>query len=197
VATRRLPLSAVLVATALALVAAVGTSALLDRGNAGGDDGASGDVPTEGYEMTPAGELPASVAAVRLTSLDGGPDAALGDLFTGTPVVVNFFASWCAPCIDEMPAFEAVHQSLGGRVTFLGMANRDTPDDARATMAATGITYPAFGDPDTSALTYFGGLAMPTTVFIGPDGVVRDVHSGALTEEALRGKLTELFGVTA
>ena len=38
---------------------------------------------------------------------------------------------------------------------------------------------------------------MPTTVFIGPDGVVRDVHSGALTEEALRGKLTELFGVTA
>ena len=81
----------------------------------------------DGYELAPQGELPGSVAEVRLASLQDQPDAALGDLLTGAPVVVNFFASWCVPCVEEMPAIEAVHQSLGDRVTFVGLANRTGP----------------------------------------------------------------------
>jgi cytochrome c-type biogenesis protein len=110
---------------------------------------------------------------------------------------VNFFASWCVPCIDEMPAFERVHQSLGGQVTFLGMANRDAPGDALATVEATGVTYPTFDDPDASALTYFGGLTMPTTVFIDAAGEVVEVNSGPLTEVELRARIADLFGVPA
>jgi cytochrome c-type biogenesis protein len=112
-------------------------------------------------------------------------------------VVVNFFGSWCAPCVDEMPAFERVHQALGDQVTFVGMANRDAPADALDTVAATGVTYPTFDDPDASAITYFGGLAMPTTVFIDATGEVADVNSGPLTESELRAKLADLFGVAA
>jgi thiol-disulfide isomerase/thioredoxin len=196
VAARRLPLSAVIVATALALVAALGVLALLDSG--GDDDGASaGEQTGQDYELAPAGELPGSVGEVRLVSLLGEPDRSLGELLGSTPVVVNFFASWCAPCVDEMPAFEAVHQSLQGRVTILGMANRNAPDDALATVESTGVTYPTFGDPEASAITYFGGLAMPTTVFIDSAGEVVDVHSGPLTEGELRSRITDLFGVAA
>lgn len=194
-APRRLPLPAILAATALALAAALGVVALLDGG---GDDPAAGDDDgAAGYELSPAGELPGSVADVRLAALDGGDDRALGELLGSTPVVVNFFASWCVPCIDEMPAFEAVHRSLGDRVTFIGMANRDTAQQALATVATTGVTYPTYDDPDASALTYFGGLGMPTTVFIDASGEVVDVHSGPLTEAELRGRLDDLFGVAA
>jgi cytochrome c biogenesis protein CcmG, thiol:disulfide interchange protein DsbE len=194
VASRRLPLPAILVATALALAASLGVVALLDGGDG---DPVAGDGGAAGYELTPTGEMPTSVADVRLAALDGGADLALGELLGSTPVVVNFFGSWCVPCIDEMPAFEEVHQSLGDRVTFVGMANRDTAERALATVAATGVTYPTYDDPDASALTYFGGLAMPTTVFIDASGEVVDVHSGPLSEAELRNRLDDLFGVAA
>ncbi len=193
VASRRIPLPAVLLSTALALAAALGTFALLDDGG----DGASGDDPAEGYELTPAGDVPGSVGEVRLAPLDGGEERRLGELVGARPIVVNFFASWCAPCVEEMPAFEAVHQDVGDQVTLIGMANQDSPDDALATVAATGVTYPTYGDPDSDALTFFGGLAMPTTVFIDTDGEVVEVHSGPLTEDELRSKLDDLFGVGA
>jgi thiol-disulfide isomerase/thioredoxin len=201
VATRRLPLTAVVAATALALVAALGVLALLDGGDdrgpggaaAGSDDAAAAD----GLELTPEGELPSSNADVLLGSLDGGSDRRLGELLGAKPVVVNFFASWCVPCIDEMPAFERVHRAVGDRVTFIGMANRDAPEDALATVDATGVTYPTYDDPDASALTWFGGLAMPTTVFIDATGEVVDRADGALTEAELRARLADLFGVPA
>ena len=190
-----------LAATALALVAALGVVALLDGNGAGGagdaDGAAAAGGTSDGYELAPAGELPASVAEVRLGSLEGGDDRSLGELIGTRPVVVNFFASWCVPCIDEMPAFERVHRSLEGQVTFVGMANRDAPEDALATVETTGVTYPTFDDPDASALTYFGGLTMPTTVFIDAAGEVADVNSGPLTEGELRVRITDLFGVPA
>ena len=194
-ASRRLPLSVIVAATALALVAALGALALLD----GGDDGdaSADDGTTEGYELSPAGELPTSVAEVRLGSLEGGDDRVLGELIGTKPTVVNFFGSWCEPCIEEMPAFERVHQSIGEQVTFLGMANRDEQAAALSIVESTGVTYPAFDDPDASALTYFGGLGMPTTVFIDAAGNVVDVHSGPLTEAELRGKIADLFGMAA
>ena len=197
-ASRRLPLSAVIAATALALVAALGAFALLD-GDASSGDAPSGDESAAGggYELAPQGELPASVAAVRLGSLADEPDAALGDLLTGKSVVVNFFASWCAFCIEEMPAIEAVHQTLGDQVTIIGLATQDNRDDSLATVEATGVTYPTYADPDGDALTYFGGVVMPTTVFIAADGTVADVNNGELDEAGLRAKITRYFGVAA
>jgi cytochrome c biogenesis protein CcmG/thiol:disulfide interchange protein DsbE len=201
VASRRLPLPAVIAATAFALLAALGAFAVLDGGDARGDAGADSATPGDGaaddFELAPQGQLPGSVAEVRLASLRDGPDAALGDLLTGAPVVVNFFASWCVPCVEEMPAIEAVHRSLGARVTFVGLANQDRDEDALATVDATGVTYATYGDPDASAITYFGGLSMPTTVFIAADGTVVDVNNGPLTEAELRAKITDVLGVAA
>jgi cytochrome c biogenesis protein CcmG/thiol:disulfide interchange protein DsbE len=196
VASRRLSPLAVLSATALAVVAALGTFALLD---ARGDDAsdASGDGATGDYDLAPTGDLPESVDEVELGALGDNAATRLGDLLGEQPVVVNFFASWCAPCVEEMPAFERVHQDLGDEVTFLGLDENHNSADAVATVEATGVTYPTYDDADGDALLFFGGTRMPTTVFIGADGEVLDVNSGELSERELRAKLSDLFGVAA
>jgi thiol-disulfide isomerase/thioredoxin len=193
VAPRRPTPLTFVVATALALVAALGVVALF-----GGDDKqSSAHEGSESYRLTPEGELPKSVSDVTLASLHGGADRKLGELLGTTPIVVNFFASWCVPCVSEMPAIERVHQELGHEVQIIGIAYQDSDKDALATVAETGVTYPTFGDSGQDAITYFGGLAMPTSVFIDADGKVRDVHSRAMDERALRAKLHDLFGIPA
>jgi thiol-disulfide isomerase/thioredoxin len=196
VATRRLPLLPVVVATALAVAAASGVFLLLG----GGDGGSSGANPGDGdgstIDLSPAEDLPASDAEVVLAALDGGADRQLGDYLGDKPIVLNFFASWCQPCLREMPAFEAVHQDLGDRVTFLGLAFQDGDDEALEMVERTGVTYPTFADPAGSALTYFGGIAMPTTVFIDGSGQVTNVVSRDLSESALRDEVDELLGTS-
>jgi thiol-disulfide isomerase/thioredoxin len=193
VASRRLSPVAILLATALALVAAVGTFALLDSGN----DDASGDGGTEGYELTPTDGLPDSVGEVRVGALGDTAETQLGDLLTGAPMVVNFFAPWCAPCVDEMPAFERVHQDVGDEVTFTGLAVPPDLDEAVDTVAATGVTYPTYADSLDDALLFFEGINMPTTVFLGADGEVLHVNTGPLTEDELRAELADRFGTDA
>jgi thiol-disulfide isomerase/thioredoxin len=191
VASRRIPLLPLVAATALALVAAVGVAMWL-----GGDDesSANGD-PSGPYQLTRAGELPASPADVTLSALDGGTDRKLGELLGSKPVVLNFYASWCGPCVTEMPTFERVHREVGDRVTFIGIAYQDSDEAARATVERTGVTYATFGDSGQDAVSYFGGISMPTSVFIDADGKVVDVHSRALDEDALRSALEDRFGI--
>ena len=195
-AQRRLPLSAVIAATAVALVAALGVLTVLEPDGGESEAAEDADAPA-GYELSPEGDLPTSTADVRLASLDGGDDQMLGELLGTTPVVVNFFASWCQPCVVEMPALEAVHQELGDQVAFVGLATRNRADQALDTVEQTGISYPAFADPDGSALTYFGGVTMPTTVFIDASGNVVDVNNGDMSEAELRARIADLFGVSA
>ena len=192
-ASRRIPLLPLAVATALALVAAVGVALWLsadDESSANGEPSGSGS-----YELTRAGELPASPADVTLSPLDGGPDRKLGELLGSKPVVLNFYASWCGPCVTEMPAFERVHRDVGDRVTFIGIAYQDSDEAAQATVERTGVTYPTFGDSGQDAVSYFGGISMPTSVFIDADGNVVDVHSRALDEDALRSAVEDRFGI--
>jgi cytochrome c biogenesis protein CcmG, thiol:disulfide interchange protein DsbE len=198
VATRRLPLRAFVIATPLALVAAVLVASLLDDDGSGADDrGSSGGSGGDTYQIAPAGELPASVADVTLAPLDGAADRKLGELLGSTPIVVNFFASWCAPCVTEMPAFERVHQDIGDQVQFVGIAYQNSDELAAETVERTGITYPAFGDSGQDAMSYFGGIQMPTSVFIDADGTVVDVHTGDFDDDQLRATLDDLFGVAA
>lgn len=114
---------------------------------------------------------------------------------TGEPTVVNFFASWCAPCRAELPEFQEVSQAVAGEVTFVGINTRETDvEGARELIEATGVTYTvALGD-DGTIYQAVGGLAMPTTAFVDAEGTIVEVHSGILNATALENKLEEHFG---
>lgn len=134
---------------------------------------------------------------LTFTTLDGEPFA-LTEL-EGQPAVVNFFASWCAPCRAEMPDFEEVHQAVGDDVTFVGVNSRETDvDDARGVVDDTGVTYLILlgddGGPGSLYQTVTDLGVMPTTAFIDADGIVVDVHAGILTADDLQDRVTELFG---
>jgi thiol-disulfide isomerase/thioredoxin len=201
--SRPVPWSAIVVATLAAMVAMAVVLLLT-----GGSEDAASERPTgdtaEVDRADGSGELdltPDEASADVLTrpyeDFDGR-EVILGDAIgDGRPTVVNFFASWCTPCVREMPAFEEVHQELGSEVRFLGLANRDRPEDALRTVEQTGVTYDTARDPDGELLTAFGGVIMPTTVFIGVDGTIAEVHSGELAGEELRERLAQHFGIDA
>jgi cytochrome c biogenesis protein CcmG, thiol:disulfide interchange protein DsbE len=116
--------------------------------------------------------------------------------FRGRPTVVNFWASYCTPCLKEMPAFEEVYQELDGEdVAFLGLAVNDRVDDALQMVEQTGVTYPTAQDKDASVITALEGIVLPTTVLLDADGNVVADHSGELTADELRRLLSDELGI--
>lgn len=132
---------------------------------------------------------------LRLVDFEGKPFTF--DEYRGTPMVVNFWASWCPFCIAEMPGFEKVHQALKDQIQFVGIDQRDDFDAAKRLAAETGVTYRLVKDPDGRAYDALANGAMPTTAFIDADGKIVEVVGGQLSEEELRERISELFGVSA
>ncbi|MGK2929885.1 MAG: TlpA family protein disulfide reductase, partial [Acidimicrobiales bacterium] len=121
----------------------------------------------------------------------------LRDLAGAEPLVVNLFASWCPPCIAEMPDFEAVSAALGDEVRFFGLAVTDRPEDASRIVEETGVTYDWSRDIQGDIAAGFGVTTMPSTIFITKDGEVAHIQSGALDQDRLRALIDEHLGVPA
>ena len=117
--------------------------------------------------------------------------------YEGTPLVVNFFASWCPPCVREMPEFQDVFEQLDGQVAFLGLSQDQSPQDALALVEATGVTYDVGWDLDLEVYGATGSIAMPTTAFVSPSGELLDTFAGALDAEALAELIEDTLGVAA
>ena len=121
----------------------------------------------------------------------------------GKPAVLNFWASWCIQCIGEMPAFQKVFASLGGRVSFVGMnvlgLQGETMGAGRAFANRTGVHYQLAFDPGGLLYAHFQNPnrpVMPITVFVDASGIVKDQHFGALDERDLRAAIKAGFGIT-
>jgi thiol-disulfide isomerase/thioredoxin len=112
--------------------------------------------------------------------------------YRGKPLVINLFSSNCAPCVAEMPAFEAVHQEVGDDVAFLGLNIQDQVSAASALVEATGVTYDIARDPSGDLAHSLGMVVMPSTYFVSPDGTVVDAKAGAMDAEELRRRIDEL-----
>ncbi len=117
-----------------------------------------------------------------------GASHAMGDE-RGRLVVVNFWATWCVPCVEEIPAFSKVHAAEAGRVAFVGLGI-DSPDNIASFDRRFKPSYPllAAGAVGTDLARAFGDEAgaLPFTVVLGPDGRVVASHLGRVDEATLR-----------
>jgi cytochrome c biogenesis protein CcmG, thiol:disulfide interchange protein DsbE len=106
----------------------------------------------------------------------------------GKPVVLVFFASWCAPCQTEIPNIAAVyrHQPAAGRVRIIGIDGNDPTSKALAFVHRSGVTFPVAVDSQysvTNGLYYFTGD--PDAVFVNGDGTIAHIVRGPVTRTEL------------
>jgi cytochrome c biogenesis protein CcmG, thiol:disulfide interchange protein DsbE len=124
-----------------------------------------------------------------------GVETSLG-AFEGQPLIINFFASTCVPCVQEMPDFEDLHQEFGDQVTIVGLAVEGARP-ARRIVEETEITYPTGLEGGNDLLIDLGGYGIPTTVFVAADGSVLESRTGILTPDELRERLRQHYGIIA
>ena len=132
--------------------------------------------------------------ADRLPEMDPATFERLLAQLEGTPVVVNFWGSWCAPCREEMPRLVAAHEEWGDRVQFVGVDIEDSLTAARRFMRRFGMTFPSVFDPPDAIKTSLGLFGQPTTVFFRPDGSLEFAWAGPISEETLREHLETIAG---
>lgn len=130
------------------------------------------------------------------------PDFALRDLrgneirlseFRGRTVLLTFWATWCGPCRLEMPAFEDRYQELKDDGFIVLGVNYDEPvEDVRTLRDELGLSFPLLLDPGGSVQRLYRIRGYPSSIFVDPQGVVRVVHIGLITEGQLRDYLVEL-----
>lgn len=103
----------------------------------------------------------------------------------GRGVVLNFWASWCAPCRDEAPLLEAMwRREKDNGIVFIGLDYLDQEPAARAYLAEFNITYPNGPDLQSAAARRYGIKGVPETFFIDPDGVIQEVVVGPIVSQA-------------
>lgn len=136
---------------------------------------------------------------------DSAPDLA-GETLNGQPfdlaehrdkvVVVNFWASWCPPCREEIPVLQAAQQRLGDQgLQVVGVNSQDTDADARAFLDEVGGTpFPNVVDHDGNHAVDWGVFGLPETYVVDRDGVVRAKLTGALTAEWVQQEVVPLLG---
>ena len=154
-------------------------------------------IPEAASPITTAG-TPEPAPAFTAPTLDGD-SLRLADL-EGQVVVLNFWATWCAPCRTEIPGFIALQEELGGDgVQFVGIALDEDGADIVGPFAETfGITYPTVLDPDGDiAMAYGGTYSLPTTYLIDREGLVRQRLIGEVQPDELRPLLQALLDETA
>jgi cytochrome c biogenesis protein CcmG, thiol:disulfide interchange protein DsbE len=127
----------------------------------------------------------------RSFTMFSGEEASFTTTYAGQPLLVNFWASWCAPCIEEMPDLERIHQDLGDQITLVGLNLQDDRASADRMVERTGVTYDLAEDPRGELFADFGAFTMPMTFFVDPSGVVVGRHGGLATEQQLRDLVAE------
>ena len=146
-----------------------------------GTDAGLTEAPIAGY-IAPAFTLNNTV----------GDAVTLSD-YRGQPVVLNFWASWCPPCRAEIPHFQAASIKYNGQATILGVDQGEPQPVVADFGAALGVSYQLLLDDDNSVNREYGVSALPTTVFVGPDGIIREVYTGIVNGAVLQDRIERLL----
>ena len=136
----------------------------------------------------------------KFQALGTGAAVTLANYASGKPIVLNFWASWCAACIQEMPELQKVYLSAAEAVQFLGVdllgVEGETRSGAESFARQRSVTYPLAYDE--GGLLY-GRISLrvlaPTTAFVRADGTLAGVHIGQLDATELRGLIAQSLGI--
>ena len=156
------------------------------------------------------GQLVGVLAIVVLAACSGGaandrvlPDEQLEQLDggtydlrqTGEPRALNLWATWCAPCRAELPAFDSAGNVVEG-AEIIGINVGESGADAAELVAELDLGFRQLLDPSATVQQTLRITGMPSTIFVDGSGQVVDVHAGELNTDELEAKLAELFGAT-
>lgn len=159
------------------------------------------DPSTEG---TTSGKKPDATEDIKkntapdFTVLDkDGNTVRLSEKF-GKPIVINFWATWCPPCKQELPDFDKLSKEYGDRIVFM-MVNltdgyRDTVDGTKRFVSGKGYTFPVYFDTKDNAASAYNVSSIPQTTFIDAKGNIYTTRIGAMNEATLRIYLNALLG---
>jgi thiol-disulfide isomerase/thioredoxin len=132
--------------------------------------------------------------AQSLNDLDGKPQALAK--WKGKPLLVNFWASWCAPCVSEMPELSAMAAKDGGKHFNVIGIGIDSPTNLAAFTQKIKVAYPVYvggmGGTDLARALGSASGGLPFTVLIGADGQVRKTYTGRLKFDQVRADLARL-----
>ncbi|MCL4504937.1 MAG: TlpA family protein disulfide reductase [Chloroflexi bacterium] len=184
---RRLPTSIIVIAI-VAAVFGLGTAAIIVKSSPTTQDNPVIVLPTANIRRlgvdTPAPDF-------TLKTFNGTP-VSLKDL-RGKRVLINFWASWCPPCLQETPDLVAAYKELGDSgVVFVGIGTQDDSDKLKKFAADNKVTYTILEDPKGSVSDAYSVLGLPTTVLVDSQGIVRKVFSGPVTKDQVITEIKKL-----
>jgi cytochrome c biogenesis protein CcmG/thiol:disulfide interchange protein DsbE len=113
-----------------------------------------------------------------------GQRVSLGD-YSGKPVIVNFFASWCVPCKQETPLLARFYHTEQAKVAVVGLDENDVLGNAMSFTHSDGVSYPVGWDPQLTAADAYGVSALPQTFFLNAEHRIVDRIFGAVTLASL------------
>jgi peroxiredoxin len=159
------------------LLVGSGLGVLILFGILGLGNGQNGQNPSSAPEigaLAPDFELQAlSGERVRLTD------------WRGHPVLINFWATWCPPCIAEMPIIQARYALWAPDLVVLAINAGEPVADIRPFVAEQPLTFTILADPDLKVNDRYRVRGLPASFFVDSEGVIRAVHLGSLSETAL------------
>ena len=138
----------------------------------------------------PVPSLDAPAPGFELTSLTG-ESIQLAD-YGGKPILLNFWATWCAPCRLEMPAFQSRFDKYQGELAVVAVNNAESPEDVQAFVDELNLTFDILLDPEAEVQRLYLVRGYPTSVLIDANGIIRIQHIGLMTEDQLDSYLQEL-----
>ena len=189
-----MPVSWKLAATAVAAIVIAGAAVLTRTPTPSGDaaDTGSLSIDVAGF---PRGPLAGEPAANMSAALFDGSRFVMSEYRStdGRPLVLNLWASWCAPCRIEIPEFSRVAEQ-NPQVAFLGVAVEDAPGPAETFAAEVGASYPLGIDDNGSVTDNYPFMGLPVTYLIGADGRITRQVNGQITAGTLEAFIHHDFG---
>jgi thiol-disulfide isomerase/thioredoxin len=146
--------------------------------------------PTPTLVFNYSGDQEEPASDFTLTSLEG-EEVSLSD-FLGMPVMINFWATWCPPCKEEMPIIQRFLEEYQGDFIVLAVNVGEKEDIVREFAEENDFDFVFLPDPANATAFTYGVYAYPTSVFIDEEGMLQSVYIGELNDELLSAYLQEM-----